>query len=116
MMNDNPAKASRFEALFRRGTELLHSGDAAQAIALLEEAHEIDPDNPDAAMNLSGAYILNGRFKAAVPLLEKLRQNDPENAMIWTNLGAAYLGNPVLAKDEQQLKAIDAFERALAIN
>lgn len=115
-MNDNPALASRFEALFSRGTELLQNGEAAEAIVLLEQAHKLDPDNPDAAMNLSGAYILNGRFKAAVPLLEKLSKNDPENEMIWTNLGAAYLGNPVLAKDEQQLKAIGAFERALEIN
>ncbi len=36
--------------------------------------------------------------------------------MIWTNLGAAYLGNPILSDDEQQRKAIAAFERAIEIN
>jgi tetratricopeptide (TPR) repeat protein len=107
---------SRFEALFRRGTELLHAGDAAQAVPILEKAHEIDPDHADAALNLSGAYVLTGRFKAAIPLLDRLSQVDPENAMIWTNLGAAYLGNPLLAKDEEQRKAVDAFVRALEIN
>jgi tetratricopeptide (TPR) repeat protein len=36
--------------------------------------------------------------------------------MIWTNLGAAYLGNPILAQDADQRKAIEAFERAIEIN
>jgi tetratricopeptide (TPR) repeat protein len=43
-------------------------------------------------------------------------QQEPDNEMIWTNLGAAYLGNPILASDEQQRKAIEAFERAIEIN
>lgn len=115
-MKEKNKSMSRFEALFRRGTELLHAGDAVQAVSILEQAHEIDPDHPDAALNLSGAYVLTGRFKAAIPLLERLSQSDPENAMIWTNLGAAYLGNPVLAKEEEQQSAIAAFVRALEIN
>jgi tetratricopeptide (TPR) repeat protein len=115
-MTENNTTMSRFEALYRRGTELLHAGDAVQAVSILEKAHEIDPDHADAALNLSGAYVLTGRFKAAIPLLERLSQEDPENAMIWTNLGAAYLGNPILAKDEEQLKAVAAFGRALEIN
>jgi Tfp pilus assembly protein PilF len=36
--------------------------------------------------------------------------------MVWVNLGAAYLGNPVLASDKQQLRAIDAFETALQLD
>jgi tetratricopeptide (TPR) repeat protein len=48
--------------------------------------------------------------------LEDLSDQDPDNAMVWTNLGAAYLGNPVLAHDEQQVRAIAAFEQALRIN
>ena len=115
-MKESNSTMSRFEALFRRGTELLQGGDPVQAVSILEKAHEIDPDHADAALNLSGAYVLTGRFKAAIPLLERLSEADPENAMIWTNLGAAYLGNPVLAKDEEQLNAIAAFVRALEIN
>ena len=33
-----------------------------------------------------------------------------------TNLGAAYLGNPVLAKDDAQQKAIRAFKKALELD
>ena len=109
-------KSLRFEALFRRGTELLHRGKVNDAVLVLEKAHSLNPDHFDASLNLGGAYILTKKFKQAVALLEKLREQAPENAMLWTNLGAAYLGNPVLAREEEQLQAIAAFERALAID
>ncbi len=57
-----------------------------------------------------------GRHKKAIPLLEAARDAEPGNAMVWINLGAAYLGNPVLATDEQQTRAIEAFEKALELN
>lgn len=107
---------SKFKALFRRGTELLHRGKAQEAAVLLEEAHSLKPEHFDASLNLSGAYILTKKFKQAVSLLETLRDQAPDNPMVWTNLGAAYLGNPVLARDEEQLRAIAAFEQALVLN
>jgi tetratricopeptide (TPR) repeat protein len=70
----------------------------------------------DAALNLSGAYILTKKFRKAVTILEPLSEQYPDEAMIWTNLGAAYLGNPVLARDEEQRQAIVAFEKALLAN
>ena len=106
----------RFDDYFDRGTNLLHKGKAGDAIRLLEQACFLKPDHVDATINLSGAYILTGAFKKALALLEPLSEREPENAMIWTNLGAAYLGNPVLARDDDQKRAIDAFERALSIN
>lgn len=107
---------SKFKALFRRGTELLHRGKAQEAAVLLEEAYSLKPEHFDASLNLSGAYILTKKFKQAVSLLETLRDQAPDNPMVWTNLGAAYLGNPVLARDEEQLRAIAAFEQALVLN
>jgi tetratricopeptide (TPR) repeat protein len=106
----------KFEALFRRGSELLHHGKVNDAVSLLQKAHLLDPNHFDAALNLSGAYILTKKFKQAVAILEKLRQQAPNNAMVWTNLGAAYLGNPVLARDEEQLQAIAAFKQALRLD
>jgi tetratricopeptide (TPR) repeat protein len=105
-----------FEQLFKTGTQLLHRGQVNEALPLLEEAYELQPDHVDVALNLSGAYILTKRFSKAIPVLEELSDQDPDNAMVWTNLGAAYLGNPVLAHDEQQVRAIAAFEQALRIN
>lgn len=105
-----------FEQLFRHGTRLLHQGKTVEAQPFLEEAHKQQPEHMDAALNLSGVYILTKKFRKAVAILEPLSGQYPEEATIWTNLGAAYLGNPVLARDEEQLQAIAAFEKALAAN
>lgn len=105
-----------FEELFRNGTDLLHQGKAAQATPLLEKAHDLQPQNVDAGINLAGAYILTKKFKKAAMILEPLSEENPNHPMIWTNLGAAYLGNPVLANDEEQLRSVAAFERALALD
>lgn len=106
----------RFFDLLRRGTQALHRGQLGDAVRLLESAHRLDAANEDAALNLGGAYILSKKFKRAVAILEPLSERRPDNPMIWTNLGAAYLGNPVLASDEDQQRAIAAFERAIALN
>ena len=113
-MNNNDQ--NQFKRLLEQGTALLRAGKTAAALPLLEKAHQMAPDNTDAALNLSGAYILSKRFNAAVPILEKLARQEPENPMVWTNLGAAYLGNPVLAQDEDQMRAIEAFKQALTVD
>ncbi|MCB0013282.1 MAG: tetratricopeptide repeat protein [Anaerolineales bacterium] len=103
----------RAQALFSRGTELLQKQQPEQALGLLQQAHKLDPENRDLTLNLSGAYILTRKFKQAIPLLEKLLEEEPQNVMVWTNLGAAYLGNPILARPEEQDRAIEAFKQAL---
>lgn len=108
--------AERFRSLLVRGTRLLRQGKATKATPFLEQAHQMNPENFDAALNLGGALVMAGKFSKAIPILEVLRDREPENAMIWTNLGAAYLGNPVLARDEQQERAIVAFKRALELD
>lgn len=108
--------AEQAHKLLQRGTQLLQRGDAAQAVRILEKARDLQPGHPDIALNLSGAYILSNKFSQAVTILEPLSLLEPDNAMVWTNLGAAYLGNPILARDAEQQKAIAAFERALEIN
>ncbi len=110
------AVQNRFMALLQAGTEALQRGRIEDAIRRLDLAHQLQPDNPDAAHNLSSAYILRGRFSKALPLLQKLVANHPDNANFWLNLGAAHLGNPVLATDEQQQQAIAAFQHALTLN
>ena len=106
----------QFEALFRKGSDLLHQGKDSEAVPFLEQAHNLKPEHFDASLNLSGAYILTRKFKKAIALLEKLRDQAPENVMVWTNLGAAYLGNPVLAHSDEQIQAIAAFEQALILD
>jgi tetratricopeptide (TPR) repeat protein len=86
------------------------------AIPLLERATEIDAQSVPALINLGAAYTLTGRHREAVPLLETARDLEPLNPMVWVNLGASYLGNPVLASDKQQLRAIGAFQTALELD
>ena len=107
---------TEINSAFLQGTALLRERRAIEAIPYLEEAYELQPDDVDVTINLSGAYILTKKFKKAVNILEPATNQAPDQAMVWINLGAAYLGNPVLAQDEDQKRAIAAFERALAIN
>ena len=110
------AVMDKFDPVFRRGTELLHRGQVEQALPYLERANELEPAHFDAALNLSGAYILTKKFGRAVGLLEPFQESYADNEMLWTNLGAAYLGNPILAKDADQERAIAAFKQALEVN
>lgn len=105
-----------FKETFQRGTKLLHEGQAAESVPYLEEAWRIQPENVDTVINLGGAYILTKQFRKAVVILEPLSRERPDHAQVWINLGAAYLGNPVLAKQEEQERAISAFETALTID
>lgn len=112
--SDEPA--SDFFELMERGTKALQRGQVSASVQLLEAAYKLDADNPDLLLNLSGAYILSKKFKEAVAILEPLSERQPTNPMVWTNLGAAYLGNPVLATDEKQHRAIGAFKLAIALD
>jgi Flp pilus assembly protein TadD len=114
----NPQEPAPEQAkkLLLRGTQLLQRGSVEEAARLLEKALALEPANPNIALNLGGAYILSKKFSMAVAILEPLVEVEPDNEMVWTNLGAAYLGNPVLARDEEQNKAIWAFSRALELN
>jgi tetratricopeptide (TPR) repeat protein len=114
---DGHAQADdRIRGLLADGTQALHKRDLATAVSLLEQAWQLDNENADAALNLGAAYILSNRFRKAVSILEPLSEDESRNPMVWTNLGAAYLGNPVLAGDENQARAIAAFERAFELN
>lgn len=98
-----------------RGSALLRQGKAAQAIPLLQRAHRLLPEDVPTAVNLGGALVMCGRYEQAISILEQACHREPDSAMIWVNLGAAYLGDLAAASDEQQRRAIAAFERALEI-
>lgn len=115
-MEQTAANVELFNEAFRRGTQMLHQGQAKESVPYLEQAYTLQPDNVDAAINLAGAYILSKKFSKAVGVLEPASREQPDHSQLWINLGAAYLGNPVLAREEEQVKAIAAFEHALQID
>ena len=99
----------------------LEAGDTASGPALvlrldLDRAWRLDPGSIEVAINLGGAYVMQGRHEKAANVLEEASRREPKNVMIWINLAAAYLGRLEDSSEEGQLKAITAFEKALALN
>ncbi len=111
-----PDVAERVRRLVSEAARLLAAKRPGEALPLLSEAWELDPRNAATAINLGGAYILQGKYRRAVPILEEAARLEPDNPMVWTNLAAAYLGRLALATTEQQDRAIAAYERVLALN
>jgi Flp pilus assembly protein TadD len=109
-------QTERVRQLVADGARLLGSRRPGEAVTKLVEARRLDPRNVPAAINLGGAYILQGKFGQAVPVLEAAAQLEPDNVMIWTNLAAAYLGKLPVATRERQDRAIEAYERALKLD
>lgn len=109
-------RAARVQRLVAEGARLLAAKRPGEAAAALVRAWELDPQNAAAAINLGGAFILQGKHAHAVPVLEAASRLEPDNPMVWTNLAAAYLGKLPFATPERQERAIGAFERALALD
>jgi cytochrome c-type biogenesis protein CcmH/NrfG len=114
--SDAAERAGLIQRLLAEGAQLLSQHRPGEAIAPLTKVYELDPDNAAAAINLGGAYILQGKHKQAVPVLERASQLEPDNAMVWMNLAAAYLGKLPFSTRPMQDRAIEAFEHALALD
>ena len=102
--------------LLNQGAELLRQGQPREAAHQLDRAWKLDPTLIEVAINLGGAYVMQGRHPDAMAVLEEASRIEPDNVMIWINLAAAYLGHLETSDEEGQLKAIAAFERALALD
>jgi tetratricopeptide (TPR) repeat protein len=105
-----------FHRALAEGAWLLRQNQPQEAMERLLPLWEMAPTNPDVAINLGGAYILQGKWNKAVRVLSRAAELHPDNVMIWINLGAAHLGRLELSGPQQQERAIRAYERALAID
>lgn len=108
------SKKERVHRLVEEAAQLLAARRPGEALTRLLEARKLDPTNVLVAINIGGAYILQGRHERAVPVLKEATRLEPDNAMAWANLAAAYLGKLPFATHERQDKAIAAYERALS--
>ncbi|MFT3977227.1 MAG: tetratricopeptide repeat protein [Sphingomonas bacterium] len=70
--------------------DLTHGGDSAKALALLERASALRPDDAAITDSLGWAYFRTGNVARALPLLEKAAEAAPDNAEIGEHLGDAY--------------------------
>ncbi|HEY52932.1 MAG TPA: tetratricopeptide repeat protein [Caldilineae bacterium] len=110
---DTLQKANR---LLNEGARLLHARRPAEALAPLQEAHALLPDDPDIAITLGGALVMANKWSKAVGFLEKAVEQHPDNARLWLNLAAAYLGRLELSSRTRQDQAIAAYEKAIALD
>ncbi|KDQ19080.1 hypothetical protein BOTBODRAFT_28573 [Botryobasidium botryosum FD-172 SS1] len=78
--------------LFNLGVTCYHSKDFDAAIKAWQDSIEIQPDSPDAHMNLASAYILSpvSRPDLALHHLKLAASLSPEDPEVAFNLGAIY--------------------------
>ncbi len=106
----------QFRRQMREASNLLSSGNAQEAIPLLEQCYELHPEDVNVLTNLGGAYILTGHHRYAVPVLEKASELAPQNPNVWSNLAAAYLGKLVTSTRSKQDQALAAYQRVIEID
>ena len=115
-MMTNLNNPEEFHRALSEGAWLLRQNRPQEATERLLPLWEMAPTNPDVAINLGGAYILQGKWNKAERVLSRAAELHPDNVMIWINLGAAHLGRLELSGPKQQERAIRAYERALALD
>jgi arylsulfatase A-like enzyme/tetratricopeptide (TPR) repeat protein len=96
-------------ARIQLGTYLGEAGRTGEAIALLTQAVETEP-NLDALNALGIAYARSGRAAEALSVFRRSLEIDPGNAMTFENIGAVHLDAGRLPD------AKHAFEQAIASN
>lgn len=115
-----PARGSISPTALRRtlneSARLLSQNQPDEAVKKLLPLYRQRPADPDVAINLGGAYILQRKWDKAVRLLERAVEANPDSAMLWTNLAAAYLGRLDVSGPRQQERAIGAYHKALEID
>jgi tetratricopeptide (TPR) repeat protein len=99
------------EKLYNEGFKTIKSGNTLEALAILEKAHALEPDNPriQSALGLCIAYE-RGKIKEAMELCEKAIQSDPLNSYNYFHLGKVY------SKADQKLKAIETYREGLRVD
>jgi protein O-GlcNAc transferase len=95
-------------AQFQLGRGLATAGQDEEAMPHFEEALKLNPELPDAALQLAMAEQRLGKQQESIPFFQKAVEREPRNAQALTNLGLA-LTETGKAKD-----AIPYLERALA--
>ena len=112
----NPGKSSssaNYRTTLNESARLLRANRPGEAIAVLEPLHEDLPNDPDIAINLGGALILQRKWSKAVRILKRAVDASPDNVLLWTNLAAAYLGRLETSGPKHQANAVRAYEKAL---
>lgn len=114
--SENGGTSSDYRRILNESARLLRANRPGEAIAVLAPLQADMPDDPDIAINMGGALILQRKWGKAVEILKKAVDASPENVLLWTNLAAAYLGRLETSGPKHQARAIAAYEKALWID
>lgn len=115
-MSTSYEQSQPFLQALNEGARLLSQNRPGEALQKLLPLQQIAPTNPDVAINVGGAYILQRKWERAARVLREAVSEHPDNAMLWANLGAAELGALETSGPAQQERAIAAFERAIQVD
>ncbi len=94
------------EILFYLGSSYSKLGKFQQAIPILEQALEIQPDYLEAYMEIGMAYQNNNKFEKALSAFEHVLVADPDNG------SALFFKGMVLQNLKREDQAIDSFQLA----
>lgn len=111
LWRDNVAKNPRaWLAWLNLGLNMKWAGHPDAALGYLEQAQQINPEDPDVNASLGHVLLQVGRTREAVPHLEQALRVDPDNADAHNNLALALL------QLGRAREAIPHLEHALRIN
>lgn len=96
--------------LFEQALKQVAAGDLEKAIDILEDAHELDPENEDVMFRLAHLCDLRGEEERALELYEILADRQPVREGVLINLSIMYEDR---ARYEE---ADDCIQRLLSVN
>jgi tetratricopeptide (TPR) repeat protein len=107
--NGSPSDPHAAQKQFRRGVQLLKSGQMSAAMPVLLKAMQLDPNHFEAHHALGSALMRSGRFADASVILTRAVALRPGSAAAWHDLGTSC--------DRQNLhqQAIEAYRRAVEL-
>jgi tetratricopeptide (TPR) repeat protein len=77
----------KISALITKGNILLNLGKSDEAIAAIDKAVHLDPENFDAWNEKAFYYNALGKYNESLATFEKLTELKPENALAWKGKG-----------------------------
>lgn len=112
----NAINSDRVGVLVNLGRSFYELGKYEEAIAPLEKALTMRPNQSDALLALASAMLNINKNEEAIPVLEKLTSLSIVPTLAWKLLGYAYLFYPETNSDRRQKleKAIEASRKYLA--
>ena len=100
----------RVDALYKKGLGEMNSGDAEAASATFSEVIRIKPDFAEGWNKRATIYFFLGRYQESIADCEEVMKRNPHHFGALSGFGQNY------SKLENFEKALEYFERALAIN